>query len=185
MKDSQVDELRAAGKGILEELRAAEPDLVFRLDDRDEYKPGWKYAEWEQKGVPVRVELGPRDLEKGQVVLVRRDTGEKEFVPRDALAARLPEVLREIQTGLFDKALAFREANTHTVDDYETFRARLEEEGGFYLAHWDGTPETEAKVKEETKATIRCIPFDQPEEDGRCMVTGRPSPRRVVWARAY
>jgi prolyl-tRNA synthetase len=185
MKDSQVEDLKRAGRELGEELRAAHPDLVIRLDDRDEYKPGWKFAEWEQRGVPVRVEVGPRDLEKGQVVLVRRDTGEKEFVAREALQRRLPDLLEEIQRGLYDTALSFREANTHVVDDYDEFRTRLEEKGGFFYAHWDGTAETEARVKEETKATIRCLPFGQPDEDGRCMVTGRPSPRRVLWSRSY
>jgi len=185
MKDSQVEDLKQAGRTLGEELRAAHPDLVIRLDDRDEHKPGWKFAEWEQRGVPVRIEVGPRDLEKGQVVLVRRDTGKKEFVAREALHQRLPDLLEEIQRGLYETALAFREANTHSVDEYDEFRARLEERGGFYYAHWDGTAETEARVKEETKATIRCLPFGQPDEEGRCMVTGRPSPRRVLWSRSY
>jgi len=185
MKDTQVEALKKAGGELLDELRAAHPDLVVRLDDRDEHKPGWKFAEWEQKGIPLRIELGPRDLEKGQVVLVRRDSGEKEFVPRGDLPARLAALLEEIQAALYRKALEFRAAHTHDVDDYETFRSRLEEEGGFFYAHWDGTAETEARVKEETKATIRCLPFDQPDEPGQCMVTGAPSPRRVLWARAY
>jgi len=185
MKDDQVDALREAGGKLFETLRAACPDLSFRLDDRREYKPGWKFAEWEQRGIPIRVEVGPRDLEKQQAVLVRRDTREKEFVPFDRIPHRIPELLEEMQGALFAKALAFREANTHRVDDYETFKTSLAEKGGFYLAHWDGDPATEARVKEETKATIRCIPFDAPEEPGTCMVTGKPSSRRVIFARAY
>jgi prolyl-tRNA synthetase len=185
MKDGQVDAMKKAGGELFEGLRSSHADLVFRLDDRDQYKPGWKYAEWEQRGVPVRIEIGPRDVEKKQVVLVRRDTGEKEFVSRDAVDERLPRLLEEIQQSLFDRALAFRQANTHHVDDYEVFRRDIEEKGGFFLAHWDGTAETEARVKEETKATIRVIPTDDSAEAGTCMVTGKPSPRRVVWARAY
>ena len=185
MKDHQVGSMKAAAKDLWDTLRTALPDHEIRLDDREQHKPGWKYAEWEQRGVPVRIELGPRDLEKGHVVLVRRDTGEKEFVPRDDLVARLPELLETIQTDMYQKALEFRESNSHQVDDYETFKQAVENQGGFYHAHWDGTPETEAKVKEETKATIRCIPFDAATEPGVCMVTGKPSKRRVVWARAY
>jgi prolyl-tRNA synthetase len=177
--------MQAAGREVFEALKQAHPGLVFRLDDREQYKPGWKYAEWEQRGVPVRIEIGPRDLDQNQVVLVRRDTGAKEFVPREGLAARIPEVLEAIQKDLYEKALAFREANTRRVETYDAFRESLEEKGGFYLAHWDGTAETEARVKEETKATIRCIPLDGAPEPGACMVTGKPSRGRVVWGRAY
>jgi prolyl-tRNA synthetase len=185
MKDHQVGEMRTLGAALCGRLRQALPEHTIRLDDREEHKPGWKFAEWEQRGVPVRIEVGPKDAEKKQVVLVRRDTGAKEFIPQEGVDRRLLELLEEIQGSLYRRALEFREANSHTVDDYDTFRASLEERGGFYFAHWDGTPETEAKVKEETKATIRCIPFDAKEETGRCMVTGRPSSRRVLWARAY
>jgi prolyl-tRNA synthetase len=185
MKDGQVESMKQTGGEIFESLRAAHPGYIFRLDDREQHKPGWKYAEWEQRGVPVRIEVGPRDVEKGQVVLVRRDTGEKEFVPREGLLERLPGLFDEIQKDLFQKALDFQKANSHYVDDYETFKASLDEKGGFYYAHWDGTSETEAKVKEETKATIRCLPLGAGADPGVCMVTGKPSPRRVVWSRAY
>jgi prolyl-tRNA synthetase len=185
MKDHQMGALREAGSKLFEALRAAHPHLNFRLDERDQYKPGWKFAEWEQRGVPVRVEIGPRDLDKGECVLVRRDTGEKESVPHERLPERLGELLVEIQQHLFDRAKSFRDANTHRVDTYDRFKELLEEQGGFYLAHWDGTAETEARVKEETKATIRCIPFEEPDEPGACMVTGKPSRKRVLWARAY
>jgi len=185
MKDDQVERMRGAAGALYERLSSVHPQLRFKLDDRPEHKPGWKFAEWEQRGVPVRIELGPRDLEARQVVLVRRDTGTKETVPEDGLTERIGVLMEEIQRDLLQKAREFREAHSHRVDDYETFKKKLEAEGGFYYAHWDGTPETEAKVKEETKATIRVIPFDAPEESGRCMVTGRPSSRRVVWARAY
>ena len=185
MKDDQVDRMRGAGSALYERLTTALPGFTFKLDDRVEHKPGWKFAEWEQRGVPLRIELGPRDLEAGHVVLVRRDTGTKETVPESELVARLPELFENIQSGLLKKAREFREANSYRVDDYETFKTRLDADGGFYYAHWDGTAETERRVKDETKATIRVIPFDAPEESGRCMVTGRPSSRRVVWARAY
>jgi prolyl-tRNA synthetase len=185
MKDHQVDAMRAAGGELFESLRARFPEYVFRLDDRREHKPGWKFAEWEQKGVPVRIEVGPRDEEKGQVVLVRRDTGEKEFVAKEALPERLPALLDTVQSDMFAKAKAYREANTHRVDDYDAFKESLESRGGFHHAHWDGTAQTEARIQEETKATIRCIPFDAPDEPGACMVTGRPSPRRVLMAKAY
>jgi prolyl-tRNA synthetase len=185
MKDGQVERMLGAGGALYERLGAAHPGLTFKLDDRLEHKPGWKFAEWEQRGVPVRVEVGPRDLEARQVVLVRRDTGAKEIVPEEGLERRLVDLLEEIQRDLFRRAREFREAHSHRVDDYETFKKDLDAQGGFYYAHWDGKPETEAKVKEETKATIRLIPFDAPEEPGRCMVTGSPSSRRVVWARAY
>ena len=185
MKDDQVEPMKSAGRELFEALKRNHPDLDLHLDDREQYKPGWKFAEWEQRGTPVRIELGPRDMEKGQVVLARRDTGEKLSVPRDDVGRHLVELLDRMQGDLLTRAREFREGHTHRVDDYETFKAMLEGQGGFYLAHWDGTAETEAKVKEETKATIRCIPLDAPDEPGTCMVTGRPSTRRVMWARNY
>ena len=185
MKDDQVDPMKRAGRELFETLKRNHPDLDLHLDDREQYKPGWKFAEWEQRGTPVRIELGPRDMEKGQVVLARRDTGEKLSVPRDDVGRHLVELLDRMQRDLLARAREFREVHTHRVDDYETFKTKLEEQGGFYLAHWDGTAETEAKVKEETKATIRCIPLDAPDEPGVCMVTGQPSTRRVIWARNY
>ncbi len=185
MKDDQVSAMKAAGGELFEALKRERPELDLKLDDREQYKPGWKFNEWEQRGVPVRIEIGPKDVAKGQAVLVRRDTREKEFVPRERVGERLGELMVEIQDELYRRAVAFRESNTHRVDDYETFKESLAARGGFHLAHWDGTPETEARVKEETKATIRCIPFDAPEEEGVCMVTGKPSRGRVVWARSY
>jgi prolyl-tRNA synthetase len=185
MKDDQVSAMKTAGGELFEALKRERPELDLKLDDREQYKPGWKFNEWEQRGVPVRIEIGPKDVAKGQAVLVRRDTREKEFVPRERVGERLGELMVEIQDELYRRAVAFRESNTHRVDDYETFKESLAARGGFHLAHWDGTPETEARVKEETKATIRCIPFDAPEEEGVCMVTGKPSRGRVVWARSY
>lgn len=184
MKDHQVDDMLKAGQELFSKLQETYPGLDFELDDRRQQKAGVKFAQWEQKGVPVRLELGPRDLEKGQVVVVRRDTGEKEFMSQDEAIAKFGELMTTIQSDLYEKAKAFREENTHLVDDYETFKSSLEEKGGFYLAHWDGTDETEAKVQAETKATIRAIPFGDTEE-GKCMVTGKPSKQRVVFAKAY
>ncbi|MBN1827165.1 MAG: proline--tRNA ligase [Candidatus Eisenbacteria bacterium] len=169
-----------------EKLRAslAGAGVRVKVDDRDQYKPGWKFAEWEQKGVPLRIEIGPKDVAKSQMVLVRRDTREKEFLPMEGAATVIPERLEALQKALFDRALKFREEHTHIVDDYEDLK-RIVEEGGFALAHWDGTRETEALVKEETKATIRCIPFDGEKEPGACVRSGKPSAQRVIWARAY
>jgi prolyl-tRNA synthetase len=161
------------------------PDVRFHVDDRSSLSPGFKFNEWEMKGVPLRLEIGPRDLEKNQFVVARRDTGSKDFVPLDQAAQTIPDLLEDVQKGLWDQALAFREENTHSVDSYEEFKTKLDEVGGFFLAHWDGTAETEARIKEETRATIRCIPQNGPKEDGVCMVTGQPSERRVLFSRAY
>jgi prolyl-tRNA synthetase len=160
-----------------------------RVDDRDQYQPGFKFNEWELRGVPVRVELGPKDLAKKACVLARRDVvgkeGKEMNVPLGGAAARIGELLQAIQKALFDRARAFRDANTHEVNSYDEFRQRIEEPGGFLLAHWDGTRETEDRIAQETRATIRCIPFDRKQEAGQCMVTGQPSEGRVVFARAY
>jgi prolyl-tRNA synthetase len=182
MKDEQKAELTAAGESLERELKSI---CSVKLDVRDQYKPGWKFAEWELKGVPVRVEVGPRDLAQGQVTLVRRDTKAKESVPREAVATRVRELLEDIQKSLFERALAFREANSYRLDDYADFKVQLEEPGGFFWMHWCGSAACEAQVKEETKATIRCLPFDAPAEAGHCVKCGEPSARRVVWARAY
>ncbi|MDD8043764.1 MAG: proline--tRNA ligase [Verrucomicrobiota bacterium] len=179
------DEDRARVLPVIDQIRQALPQIRFQVDDRPSLSPGFKFNEWEMKGVPLRMEIGPRDLDKNQIVLARRDTGEKEFVDLDRATHALPDLLEQIQAGLWEQALAFREANTRTVETYEEFKAQLDEVGGFFLAHWDGTPETEAKIKEETRATIRCIPLDSPQEPGRCMVTGEPSKQRVLIARAY
>ncbi|HPU86174.1 MAG TPA: proline--tRNA ligase [Candidatus Latescibacteria bacterium] len=158
-----------------------------KLDDRDTVRPGFKFNEWELRGVPLRVEMGPKDLAKGQVVLARRDTGTKEFLPQEGLAEHVRVTMDDIHRTLFEQAKAFRDANTFRVDTWEEFRERTAGEGGsgFLLAHWDGTAETEALIKEETKATIRCIPLDNPQEPGVCVRTGKPSTQRVVFAKAY
>ena len=167
---------------IVEELRAK--GISVKYDDADNKRPGFKFADYEVKGVPVRLAIGLRDLENGTVELMRRDTLEKQVVPLDGITDRIVAELDEIQQALFDRAKAFRESMTQTVDSYEEFKEKIEN-GGFFLAHWDGTPETEEKIKEETKATIRCIPFDGDKTPGKCMVTGKPSACRVLIARSY
>lgn len=162
--------------------------VMARVDDREQFQPGFKFAEWEIKGVPIRVELGPKDLDKKACVLARRDIPGKEAkefgVPLDGAATRIGQLLQQMQKDLFDRAKAFRDANTFTVDSYDGFKQKIED-GGFFWCHWDGTRATEDRIAAETKATIRCIPFDRPKEAGKCMVTGQPSAGRVVFARAY
>ena len=158
--------------------------ISFKIDDDDNRRPGWKFAEYEVKGVPVRLALGPRDMANNVVEVARRDTKEKTVVSMEGIEEFIENLLHDIQTSLFNKALAHREANTRTVETYEEFKVEIEK-GGFILAHWDGTAETESKVKEETQATIRCIALDQVQEEGTCMVTGNPSTGRVIFAKAY
>jgi prolyl-tRNA synthetase len=158
--------------------------ISFKIDDDDNRRPGWKFAEYEVKGVPVRLALGPRDMANNVVEVARRDTKEKTVVSMEGIEEFIENLLHDIQTSLFKKALAHREANTRTVETYEEFKVEIEK-GGFILAHWDGTAETESKIKEETQATIRCIALDQVPEVGKCMVTGNPSTGRVIFAKAY
>ena len=155
-----------------------------KLDDRDQYKPGYKFAEWELQGVPLRVEIGPRDVENSQLVLARRDTREKVPVALNEMVPKIEALLEDIQQSLFNRALQMRQENTFTLDDYHEFKEVLEK-GAFIRAHWCGSGECELKIKEETKATIRNIPFDEPEEEGKCIYCGKPSSRRVIFARAY
>lgn len=167
-------------------LRAA--GLRVQVDDRDNFKPGWKYAEWELKGVPLRLEIGPKDLEKRSVFSARRDTREKQALPVDALATLASEKLVAIQKDIFAKALAFRKQMTTHVDSWDEFKEVLEAKGGFLVAHWDGTAETESAIQEETKATIRCIPLAADPADlepGACVYSGRASARRVLFAKSY
>jgi prolyl-tRNA synthetase len=159
--------------------------ISVKYDNRDSQRPGWKFAEYELKGVPVRLAIGPRDLENGSVEVARRDTLEKSVQQLENIDQVVEDLLDTIQKNIYDKAFKFRAENTTLVDSYDEFKELLTTKGGFFLAHWDGTAETEAKIKEETKATIRCIPFDSVEEDGKCMVTGQPSKRRVIFALAY
>lgn len=167
---------------LIEELRAK--GISVKYDDADNRRPGFKFADYEVKGVPVRLAIGQRDLEQGTVEMMRRDTLQKETVPFDGIADHIVDVLDDIQKSLYQKALDRRIEKTITVDTYDEFKKQIEN-GVFIMAHWDGTPETEAKIKEETKATIRCIPFDSDKTPGVCMVTGKPSAQRVLFARSY
>ncbi|MGE4587931.1 MAG: His/Gly/Thr/Pro-type tRNA ligase C-terminal domain-containing protein, partial [Mangrovibacterium sp.] len=159
--------------------------ISVKFDDLDTKKPGWKFAEYELKGVPVRLAIGPRDLENGTVEVARRDTLGKEVVALANIEQHIAGLLADIQENIYRKALAFRKANTTRVDSWEEFRQVLATKGGFILAHWDGTAETEQKIKEETRATIRCIPFEGEAEEGVCVYSGKPSARRVLFALAY
>jgi prolyl-tRNA synthetase len=163
--------------------------ISVKVDDRDQYQPGFKFNEWELKGVPVRVELGPKDLEKNACVLARRDLPGKEAkqmgVPLAEAPARIGQMLKAMQTEMLERARKFRDANSFEVNSYDEFKQKIEEPGGFLWAHWDGTRETEDRIAAETKATIRCIPFSRKKEPGKCMVTGKPSEGRVVFAKAY
>lgn len=159
--------------------------ITVKYDDRDTQRPGWKFAEYELKGVPVRIAIGARDLENGTVEVARRDTMEKETLQQADIETKIEHLLEQIQDNLFQKALSMREAKTYKADTYEEFKQVLEATPGFVLAHWDGTAETEQKIKEETKATIRCIPLNNKQEAGTCIYSGKPSTQRVVFARAY
>ncbi len=181
--EDQLNAVSAKIEPLVKELRAK--GISVKFDTRDTQTPGWKFAEYELKGVPVRLAVGPRDLDNNTVELARRDTKEKKVYSLDNLAGHIETLLEDIQRSIYQKALTFRQANTTQVDDYATFREVLDGKGGFIAAHWDGTPETEEKIKDETKATIRCIPLDAPEEAGQCIYTGKPSSRRVIFARAY
>jgi len=159
--------------------------ISVKYDDRDTYKPGWKFNEYEFKGVPVRIAMGPRDLENGTVEVARRDTLEKSVFQLTDIENKIEHLLDNIQLNLFQKALSFRESNTYQADTWEEFNKILDTTGGFVSAHWDGTPETEQKIKEETKATIRVIPLNNKPEAGSCIYSGKPSTQRVLFARAY
>ena len=167
---------------IVGELRSR--GITVKFDDDDQQRSGWKFAEYELKGVPVRLGIGMRDLENGTIEVARRDTLTKESRPLEGIADHVTLLLDEIQQNVYNKALAFREENTFRVDTWDEFKEQIEK-GGFLLAHWDESAETEEKIKDLTKATIRCIPLDAPLEEGKCVFSGRPSSRRVVFARAY
>lgn len=168
---------------IQEQLKAH--DILVKFDDRDEHKPGWKFAEYELKGVPIRMAIGPNDLANHTVELTRRDTSEKITVPTENISQRIVDMLNNIQDSLYQHAYEFREANTYSVDTYEEFKRAIVDKKGFIMAHWDGTTETERKIQAETKATIRCIPLEGKTEPGKCIYTGNPSKQRVVFAQAY
>ncbi|MEO0505026.1 MAG: proline--tRNA ligase [Bacteroidota bacterium] len=159
--------------------------ISVKFDKRDTHKPGFKFNEYELKGVPVRLAIGQRDLANGTFEVARRDLLTKEIVPADEVVERIKELLDDIQTSIFQKALDFRNESITKADTYEEFKAILEEKGGFVSSHWDGTSETEERIKDETKATIRCIPLDASEEEGQCILTGAPSSKRVLFAKAY
>lgn len=181
--EEQFDQINQEVAKIQKTL--SEKGISFKYDDRREYKPGWKFHEYEFKGVPIRITMGARDLAEGKCELARRDTMEKELIDVERIAEVIEQRLEDIQKNLYDRALKFRIDNTRKADTWEEFKEILETEGGFISAHWDGTPETEEKIKELTKATIRCIPFDSPEEEGKCIYSGKPSHRRVIFAKAY
>ena len=182
--EDQLNAIREKLDPYVKALRKA--GVTVKLDDRDTHKPGFKFAEWELKGVPVRLAMGPRDMENNTIEIARRDTGEKEsFDLANDLTAKVNDLLDQIQENIFKKALDYRTGHTTEVDSYEDFKKVLEDKGGFVSAHWDGTAETEEKIKEETKATIRCIPLDMKEEAGKCIYSGNPSKGRVLFAKAY
>ncbi|MCU0455173.1 MAG: proline--tRNA ligase [Bacteroidales bacterium] len=179
----QLEEISGAALKVKADLEAA--GMTVKYDDRDTNKPGWKFADYELKGVPVRIAIGPRDIEQGTIEIARRDTLEKQTVGMNSAVSHISVLMADIQSNIYRKALEFRDQNTRKVDSWTDFVNLLENEGGFIMAHWDGSAETEEKIKEETKATIRCIPFDSPEEDGKCIYSGKPSKRRVLFARSY
>ena len=179
----QLDALSEKAMQLVKTFKSKGVSVKF--DNRTTHKPGWKFAEYEMKGVPLRIALGPRDLENGTLELARRDTLEKEVVAQEAIEARVLELLEEIQEQLFQKAKTYRDDHITKVDDFKTFQEVLDRKGGFVLAHWDGTEETEDQIKEQTKATIRCIAIDAPEEEGKCVFSGKPSQKRVLFAKAY
>ncbi|MFT4801494.1 MAG: prolyl-tRNA synthetase [Flavobacteriaceae bacterium] len=181
--DEQFDLVSEVAKEVMKELRSK--GVRVKFDNRDTYKPGWKFNEYELKGVPVRLAIGPRDVENGTLELARRDTLTKESISRDNVVSIVVDLMDEIQKNLYNKAASFRTEKTTEVSTYNEFKEVLNTKGGFILAHWDGTAETEEQIKNETKATIRCIPLDAKEEMGICMVTGKPSNKKVLFAKAY
>jgi prolyl-tRNA synthetase len=181
--DEELAKISEKAQEIAAALR--KQGFAVKFDNRDTHKPGFKFAEWELKGVPVRLAIGPRDMEAGTVEVARRDTKEKQVMKLDEVVEKIPALLDDIQITIYTRARTFRSGVTTEVNSYEEFKKVLNEKGGFLAAHWDGTPETEAAIKEETKATIRCIPLDAKEEAGVCIYSGKPSTRRVLFARAY
>ena len=181
-KEEQLKAITEKVDEIIKDLRAK--GISVKYDDRDTFKPGYKFAEWELKGVPVRLAIGPRDLENGTVEVARRDTLEKEILQMTGIAEKVNNLLDQIQENIYQKALSFRDEVTTTADTWEEFKEKIKK-GGFVWAHWDGTPETEQKIKEETKATIRLIPLDGKKEAGKCIFSGKPSEQKVVFARSY
>ena len=181
--DEQLAQINDKANEIIKALRAK--GVSVKYDNRTSHKPGWKFNEYELKGVPLRIAIGPKDIEKGTVEVARRDTLDKQYIAMGDVENQVPTLLNEIQDHLYSKALKYREDHITEVDDFETFKELLETKGGFLSCHWDGTSETEDKIKHLTKATIRCIPLNAKLEDGCCILTGKPSIRRVLFAKAY
>ena len=181
-KEENKDEVLGAARALVKNI--SHPNInTIKLDDRDR-RPGDKFYEWERKGVPIRIEIGPKDISNNSVVIVRRDTGEKKNVSQDGLSEIISETLADIQKNLYDRAMKFRDEKTKTADSWDEF-VKLIDGGNFVLAHFDGTRETEAEIKKETNATIRCIPLDTKEESGKCVKSGNASKGRVIFARSY
>jgi prolyl-tRNA synthetase len=181
--EEELEAISVVAKGLTRQLN--ELNITVKYDDRDTHKPGWKFAEYELKGVPIRIAIGPRDLENNSVEVARRDTSEKQIMPQQEVGTKVKHLLSEIQEGIFRKALRYRDQHITQVDSYEKFKEVLQDKGGFIKAHWDGTAETETKIKEETKATIRCIPLNQEKVPGTCIYSGKPSEQMVIFAKAY
>lgn len=181
--EEQLQDVVSRLKAIADKLRAM--GISVKIDDRDNVRSGFKFSEWELKGVPIRVAMGARDVANGTIEVARRDTLTKESLPVEGIEQTINNLLTEIQQNIYDKAIKFRAEMTTKVDSYDEFKRVLEEKGGFILAHWDGTPEVEQQIKNETKATIRCIPLDAPDEDGISLISGKPSKRRVIFAKSY
>ncbi len=181
--NTQLDSISSTALKIKSDLEKL--GIRVKYDDRDTHKPGFKFAEYELKGVPVRLAIGPRDIENGTIEVARRDTMSKEVINIDSTVQHLNNLLTDIQRNIYNKALKLRDQNTYEVDSWDEFRHSIENKGGFILAHWDGTTETEENIKNETKATIRIIPLDNSSEEGKCVYSGKPSQKRVVFARAY
>ena len=180
--EEQLKSISDVANKIISDLKAK--NISVKYDDRDTFKPGWKFSEYELKGVPIRIAIGPRDIENGTVEVARRDTKEKSVMQITDIHLKIEHLLDQIQDNIYRKALNFRETHTYMADSYDEFK-KLIEEGGFIYAHWDGTSETELKIKDDTKATIRCIPLDNKQEAGKCILTGKPSKQRVVFAKSY
>jgi len=182
-EEAQLAKINEAVAKIQKELEAQ--NIRVKYDNDDKRNPGWKFAEYEMKGVPVRLGLGPKDLENNTIEIARRDTRTKENIPVGQTVEKVKALLEEIQHNMFKKAADFRTAHTFTADTYEEFKEILDKKGGFVSAHWDGTTETADKIKDETKATIRCIPLNNKQEEGKCIYSGKPSAQRVIFAKAY
>ncbi len=181
-----TDQLKEISEKVKPIKKAIESrGISVKYDDRDTFKPGWKFAEYELKGVPVRLAIGPRDIEQGTVEVARRDTLEKSIYQQTDIEHKIENLLSQIQENLYQKAFSFKELNTFTVNSWAEFKDIIDNKGGFISAHWDGTSETEEAIKNETKATIRCIPLDNKKENGKCVYSGKPSAQRVIFAKAY